>query len=129
MSQNDDSDEIKNLKGLFKTRPLVASVIAMSMLSLAGIPPFPGFFAKFYIFKNVIAAGHPILATTAFIGSFIGIYFYLKVIVQLFMAEDETKYGESNRKYGALPIIAIIYILLAAIPTLISPDLFTSLLK
>jgi len=129
ISKNDDSDDIENLKGLFRTRPLVASVIAMSMLSLAGIPPFPGFFAKFYIFKNVIAAGHPVLATTAFIGSFIGIYFYLKIIVNLFMSEAVTKYGESNRRYGILPIFAIIYILMVSVPTLINPDLFATILK
>ena len=129
ISRQDDSDEIENLKGLFRTRPFVASVIAMAMLSLAGIPPFPGFFAKFYIFKNVIAAGHPIFATIAFLGSFVGIYFYLKIIVSLFMTEDVTKYGESNRKYGVMPILAIVMVLMMTIPTLIHPDLFNFVLS
>ena len=77
----------------------------------------------------MIAAGHPIFATIAFLGSFVGIYFYLKIIVSLFMTEDVTKYGESNRKYGVMPILAIVMVLMMTIPTLIHPDLFNFVLS
>ena len=50
-------DRLDNLKGLFHRDPFAALMIGIAMLSLAGIPPFPGFIAKFLIFKNVIAAG------------------------------------------------------------------------
>ncbi len=50
-------DRLDNLKGLFHRDPFAALMIGVAMLSLAGIPPFPGFIAKFLIFKNVIAAG------------------------------------------------------------------------
>ena len=50
------------------------------MLSLAGIPPFPGFVAKFLIFKNVMAAGYTLYAVLGLVGSYLGIYFYLRVI-------------------------------------------------
>ena len=52
-----ERDRLDNLKGLFQRSPFAALMIGIAMLSLAGIPPFPGFVAKFLIFKNVIAAG------------------------------------------------------------------------
>ena len=61
------------------------SCSASRMLSLAGIPPFPGFVAKFLIFKNVIAAGYTLYAVLGLVGSYLGIYFYLRVIQLMFM--------------------------------------------
>ncbi len=63
-------------------------MIAIAMLSLAGIPPFPGFVAKFLIFSNVMAAGHTTYAVLGLIGSYLGIYFYLRVIQFMFMSPD-----------------------------------------
>ena len=56
-----ERDRLVNLKGLFHRAPFAALMLAVAMLSLAGIPPFPGFVAKFLIFKNVMAAGHTAL--------------------------------------------------------------------
>ena len=81
-------DRIENLRGLFHRAPYAAIMIAVAMLSLAGIPPFPGFVAKFLIFRNVIAAGHTTYAVLGLIGSFLGIYFYLRVIQAMFMSTD-----------------------------------------
>jgi NADH-quinone oxidoreductase subunit N len=64
-------------------------MIGAAMLSLAGIPPFPGFIAKFLIFKNVIAAGFTLYAVLGLVGSYLGIYFYLRVIQLLFMSAEE----------------------------------------
>ena len=52
------ADRIDSLKGLFTRSPFAALMIAAAMLSLAGIPPLPGFIAKFLIFRNVMAAGY-----------------------------------------------------------------------
>jgi NADH-quinone oxidoreductase subunit N len=82
-------DRLDNLKGLFHRDPLAALMIGVAMLSLAGIPPFPGFVAKFLIFKNVIAAGFTLYAVLGLVGSYLGIYFYLRVIQYLFMSADE----------------------------------------
>ncbi len=65
----------------------------MAMLSLAGIPPFPGFIAKFLIFKNVIAAGYTTYAVLGLVGSYLGIYFYLRVIQFMFMSPQEAVAG------------------------------------
>ena len=60
------------------------------MLSLAGIPPLPGFVAKFLIFKNVISAGYVVYGVLGLVGSYLGIYFYLRVIQYMFMSTEET---------------------------------------
>jgi NADH-quinone oxidoreductase subunit N len=87
----DDSerDRLDNLKGLFHRKPYAAVTIAIAMLSLAGLPPFPGFIAKFLIFKNVIAAGFTLYAVLGLVGSYLGIYFYLRVVQFLFMSPEE----------------------------------------
>jgi NADH-quinone oxidoreductase subunit N len=82
-------DRLDNLKGLFHRDPFAALMIGAAMLSLAGIPPFPGFIAKFLIFKNVIAAGFTLYAVLGLVGSYLGIYFYLRVIQLLFMSAQE----------------------------------------
>ena len=81
-------DRLENLKGLYHRDPFAALVIGVAMLSLAGIPPFPGFAAKFLIFRNVLAAGYTTYAVIGLVGSYLGIYFYLRVIQFMFMSAD-----------------------------------------
>jgi len=98
---SDELHDLKNFKGLFKRHPWPAGILSFCFLSLAGLPPLPGFFAKFYIFKNVLAEGHTTYALAAFLASYIGIYFYLKLIVLMYMTEEETEL-KAHRKYGSV---------------------------
>ncbi len=112
-------DRLDNLKGLFHRDPYAALMIGIAMLSLAGLPPFPGFVAKFLIFKNVIAAGYTLYAVLGLVGSYVGIYFYLRVIQYLFMStEDSTAVqGAPGRlAFGATFICLLAAILLAVFP-------------
>jgi NADH-quinone oxidoreductase subunit N len=112
-------DRLDNLRGLFHRDPFAALMIGVAMLSLAGIPPFPGFIAKFLIFKNVIAAGFTLYAVLGLIGSYLGIYFYLRVIQYLFMSAEEPTAGQeaSGRlALGASFICLVAAILLAVFP-------------
>ena len=63
-------------------------------LTLSGIPPFPGSIAKFFIFKNVIAAGCTAYGVLGLVGSYLGIYFYLRVTQLPFMSAE----GSPQRK-------------------------------
>ena len=72
------------------------AMIAIAMLSLAGLPPFPGFAAKFLIFKNVMAAGYTTYAVLGLVGSYLGIYFYLRVIQLLFMTAGDASPTEQR---------------------------------
>jgi NADH-quinone oxidoreductase subunit N len=86
-ADDQERDRLDHLQGLFHRSPFAALMIGMAMLSLAGIPPFPGFIAKFLVFKNVIAAGHTTYAVLGLLGSYLGIYFYLRVIQFMFMSD------------------------------------------
>jgi NADH-quinone oxidoreductase subunit N len=81
-------DRLGRLEGLFHRSPYSALMIGMAMLSLAGIPPLPGFTAKFLIFKNVLAAGHTLYAVLGLVASYLGLYFYLRVIQLMFMSSQ-----------------------------------------
>jgi len=82
-------DQLDALKGLYHRRPFAAIMISIAMLSLAGLPPLPGFAAKFLVFKNVLAAGYTAYAVAGLVASYLGLYFYLRVIQYMFMAEHE----------------------------------------
>lgn len=122
MPQNDDDqqrDSLDALKGLYHRQPFAAVLIAIAMLSLAGLPPFPGFAAKFLIFKNVVAAGYTTYAVLGLVGSYLGIYFYLRVIQLLFMtageaAPSEQRAGGMARTAGVLCLVGTL--VLAVLP-------------
>jgi len=119
----DDSDaardRLENLRGLFHRAPAAALMIGIAIVSLAGIPPFPGFIAKFLIFRNVMAAGYTLYAVLGLVGSYLGIYFYLRVIQYLFMTAEErptiTRAPE-RLALGASLICLLASILLAVFP-------------
>jgi NADH-quinone oxidoreductase subunit N len=83
-----DNDSLDNLDGCYKNHPLASILLSLSVLSLAGIPPLPGFLGKFFIFKTVIASGYVVPAILAFIGSYIGTFFYLGVVLRIFKGEQ-----------------------------------------
>jgi len=114
-----ERDRLDHLRGLFHRRPFAAVMIAIAMLSLAGIPPFPGFVAKFLIFRNVIAAGFTVYAVLGLIGSYLGIYFYLRVIQYLFMSAEAPAGGRDTSRgvaMGASLLCLFLSILLAIFP-------------
>jgi len=112
-------DRMDTLRGLFHRDPYAAVMIGIAMLSLAGIPPFPGFVAKFLIFKNVIAAGYTTYAVLGLVGSYLGIYFYLRVIQMMFMSPDgagATRVSPGRAALAASVICLIPTILIAVFP-------------
>jgi NADH-quinone oxidoreductase subunit N len=94
-------------------------MIAIAMVSLAGIPPFPGFVAKFLIFRNVFAAGYTLYAVLGLIGSYLGIYFYLRVIQYLFMSAEESAVEQGAA--GRLALGASFICLVLTIAILVFP--------
>lgn len=80
-------DELGMLDGGFARHPVAALLLALALLSLAGVPPLPGFFAKLMIFQSAIASGHLVPAVLAFAGSFIGLGYYVAIVVRLFRSD------------------------------------------
>jgi NADH-quinone oxidoreductase subunit N len=75
-----ESDQIDDFKGLNKRSPWFAAVMMMMMFSMAGIPFFVGFFAKFSVLQAVVAAGYLWLAVVAVLFSLIGCFYYLRIV-------------------------------------------------
>lgn len=75
-----ESDRLEDFKGLAEKSPWYAFIVLILMFSLAGVPPFVGFWAKWFVLKEVIAAGFVWLAALAVLFSIIGAYYYLRVI-------------------------------------------------
>jgi NADH-quinone oxidoreductase subunit N len=100
-ADDERQDSLEALKGLYRRRPFAAVMIAMAMLSLAGLPPLPGFAAKFLVFRNVLEAGYTGYAVAGLVASYLGLYFYLRVIQYMFMAEHEpTAAKGAPRRYA-----------------------------
>ena len=86
-----ESEEIKDFSGLNKRSPWFAAVMMMMMFSMAGVPFFVGFFAKFSVLQAVVAAGYLWLAIAAVFFSLVGAYYYLRVVkVMYFDQPTET---------------------------------------
>jgi NADH-quinone oxidoreductase subunit N len=73
--------------GMIQTSPVVAVIMALFMLSLAGIPPFALFWGKLYMISSAVTSGYTILALIMALNSAIAGYYYLKLIVYMFMKE------------------------------------------
>jgi len=120
-----DADRIDSLRGLYSRAPFASLMIAVAMLSLAGIPPLPGFVAKFLIFKNVMEAGYTLYAVLGLVGSYLGIYFYLRVIQLMFMSAGEVDDGRGAPR--RLMRSASLLSLGAALALMIFPGWFIAL--
>jgi NADH-quinone oxidoreductase subunit N len=82
-----EAEEINDLKGLSKRSPWIAFVMLILMVSLMGIPPTAGFFAKLVVISAVAKAGHIWLAVLAVMMSLVGAFYYLRVIKTMFADE------------------------------------------
>ncbi|MCS7244940.1 MAG: NADH-quinone oxidoreductase subunit N [candidate division WOR-3 bacterium] len=115
----ENNTNIENLRGLYKTSPFLAISLAVFMLSLAGIPPLVGFFAKFYIAYSILNAGDIGLAIWLFINGVISYYYYLKVVYYAFSDGQEVKVISEPVVLFLIPILAILTIFLGIFPNTI----------
>ncbi|MHA3786793.1 NADH-quinone oxidoreductase subunit N [Flavobacterium hauense] len=82
------NEEIFNFNGLGKRNPLMAAVLTCSLLSMAGIPIFSGFFAKFFLFNQVLSTGHVAIIIIAILNSIVSVGYYFKLILAMYTKED-----------------------------------------
>ena len=80
-------EEISDLSGLARTNLPMAVLLGVILFSLAGIPPFVGFFAKFYVFLAAVEAGLYPLAIIGILSSVVGAYYYLRIVKVMFFDE------------------------------------------
>lgn len=81
--------QVEDLSGLAKRSPWLALCLTLFLLSLAGVPPAIGFFAKFFIFSAAIKAKLFWLVIWGVVSSIVSVYYYLRPIVYMYMKEEE----------------------------------------
>jgi NADH-quinone oxidoreductase subunit N len=82
-------ENIDDYKAFYKTNPLLSWVLAISLFSLAGIPPTAGFFGKFFLLMAGAGQGNYLLITIAALNMVVALYYYLKVVKAIFMDSNE----------------------------------------
>jgi len=83
------SDKIENFAGLAKRSPALAFVLAITLLSAAGLPPLSGFIGKFYLFASACGEKLYLLALIGILTSVISLYYYLGVLRQAYLVEPK----------------------------------------
>ena len=118
--KNQDNEDITNFHGLGKTNPLLAAILTGSLLSMAGIPIFSGFFAKLFLFNQTIQAGYIALVIVAVINSIISVGYYFKLILAMYSKEpNQERTGKPFLIYAVAIISISLNIILGLFPSLV----------
>ena len=125
VTRNKDNEDISNFNGLGKTNPLLAAVLTASLLSMAGIPIFAGFFAKFMLFSQTIKAGFLVVVIAGVINSIISIGYYFKLILAMYTKEAAEEQQAVPFVYYFVAVVAILLNILMGL----YPSFITNLLR
>jgi NADH-quinone oxidoreductase subunit N len=115
------SDEIAAYAGLSRRSPLIAIILLVAFLSLAGMPPFGGFVVKFIIFAAAVQSDMIWLAVVGVLNSIIGLYYYLTVlkVVYLYRSEEEEKPVPLYR--SQLLVFAVLTVMIIVLGVVVAP--------
>ena len=91
--------------GLSRRSPLVAALTAVFMFSLAGVPPFAGFFGKYYVFAGTVEAGFTWLAIVGVLMSVVSAYYYLRLVVLMYFNDQPGGQAVAVRPFGLAAVI------------------------
>ena len=80
---------LDDYNGLYNTNPKLAFLMTLALFSLAGIPPFAGFFSKFFIFAAAFEGGFHLLVFIALINTIISLYYYLKIVKAMYINKSD----------------------------------------
>ncbi len=79
----------ETLNGFYTTNPRLSFVMTLALFSLAGIPPFAGFFSKFFVFTSAFGAGFKIAVFIALVNTVISLYYYLLVVKAMYIEKND----------------------------------------
>jgi NADH-quinone oxidoreductase subunit N len=106
--KNKGNEEISHFNGLGKTNPILAAVLTASLLSMAGIPVFAGFFAKLMLFTQTIQSGYLIVVIAAVINSIISIGYYFKLILAMYTKEAAEEKQVTSFAFYAVGVLSLL---------------------
>ncbi len=117
---------INDLAGLARTCPKLALVFAMLFMSLAGVPPFAGFFAKWYVFSAAMQAGLVVPAVIGVLASVVALVYYLRLLKIMYFDEPAGEFdpdaGLGVKATLALSGVAVLGFIVAASPVITAAD-------
>lgn len=111
----EDVDSIDNYDGLGKTAPATALLMAILLVSLAGIPPTFGFYSKFVLFLSAIRGGLLWLAIVCVLNSALSVYYYVKVIMRMYWGNPKGEKVKEPSGYILALILAVVGIAILGI--------------
>lgn len=113
-----EADQLTDFSGLAKRSPWFAFIMLVLMFSMAGVPPFAGFWAKWYVLKEVVAAGYVWLAGVAVLFSIVGAYYYLRIVKLMYFddASDTQPLHASQDMRLVLSVNGLAIFLLGILP-------------
>jgi len=109
------SDDFQAYAGLSRRNPTLGLASLVAFLSLAGMPPFVGFVAKFFVFSAAIQAGWVWLAIVGVLNSIVGLYYYLNVLKYIYLYRMENQDEEQHQLQVARPVVIGLIVLVAGI--------------
>jgi len=90
VEDNSGKINISDYDGLYGTNPKLAFLMTLCLFSLAGIPPFAGFFSKFFVFMAAFNAGYPLLVFIALVNTVISLYYYLLIVKAMYIKKSDS---------------------------------------
>ncbi len=100
-----DNDELNDFRGLYRRAPLRAVLMGAAMFSLAGIPPFIGFFGKFAVIEIAFNSGFFWLSIIAILTSVIAAFYYLRVVLLMFFTDAE---ASATKQFLTTPLSMVL---------------------
>jgi NADH-quinone oxidoreductase subunit N len=107
-----EHDELRDFAGLWKSRPGLAGLMTVFLLSLGGFPPTAGFIGKWYIFAAAVERGYYWLAIIGVLTSVVSVFFYLRIVVMMYMTEG------SDAARPRVPAVAVAGLAMATLAVL-----------
>jgi NADH-quinone oxidoreductase subunit N len=116
--QGFEADQLTDYRGLNARSPWLAGMMAILMFSLAGIPPFIGFWAKFAVIQGLLGVGYTWLAVVSVLLSVIGAYYYLRIVKLMYFDEpaETAPLGGSSLVRTMLSANALVVLGLGLVP-------------
>ncbi len=100
-------DELRDFAGLWRTRPGLAGLMTVFLLSLGGFPPTAGFIGKWYIFAAAVQERFYWLAIIGVLSSVVSVFFYLRIVVMMYMTEEAAAPARPRVSTAALAGLAV----------------------
>jgi NADH-quinone oxidoreductase subunit N len=126
---SEERHSLASYRGLGRTNPVLAGLLTLFLLSLAGIPPLAGFMAKVLVFQAAVDAGLESLVIIAVLASVVAAFFYIRLIVLAYMYEPEESLAAAPAAPGpalALVATAAVTLVLGIFPSLLLGPLETA---